>query len=266
MAMIPKEAIKQLIEDGWILVDSSDINKKYIPKKNQIQPASVDLKIGIIFRKEQRLSENTSVESVTKYDEPGKTIELAPGEIVTVLTQEMIKLPDNIAGTLFPPNSLSVQGVLILNPGHVDPGYFGRVTVRLINFKEANLPLTVGETIFTMTLEKLVETKPDNSKYLLEEYDGNMSDERFVAIMRTNVQSNMGKAVFDVDATKLVKDLTKTYVSQTDFDKISNQYMSKLTLKAVGVIMGLVGSAVTIISLIEKIPELEIILKFFNKH
>jgi deoxycytidine triphosphate deaminase len=261
MSILPKQAIEQLIEDGWILIDSIDPQKKFVPGKNQVQPASVDLTIGIIFRKEKRLSENSSSESVIQYDKPGMVVELAPGEIVTILTNEMIRLPKNVTGTLFPPNSLSVEGVLILNPGHVDPGYYGRVTVRLINFKEANLPLIIGGNIFTMTLEKLTERKDDNSEYMLEEYAGNMTDERFISWMRDKVQVNMGKAVFDVDATKLTKDLTEQYVHQKDISKLFDQYAIKLFFKSIAGILASVAAVTTIIALIEKLPEIKIILR-----
>jgi deoxycytidine triphosphate deaminase len=239
MALIPKEAINKLIEEGWILLNSSCPEDKFTPKKNQIQPASIDLTIGIIFRKEKRL-DNTLIESVIRYDQPGEIVDLAPGEIVTILTHEIVRLPKHISGTLFPPNSLSVQGVLILNPGHVDPGYCGRVAVRLINFKEAFLPLKIGANIFTMTLEKLIEKDDSDNLYNLENYNNNQPDDKFIEWMHVNVQHNMGKAVFDIDATRLTKEFAENYVShenlkqvlQIDLEKSSQDFSEKYISRA----------------------------------
>lgn len=294
MAMIPKEAIIQLVKDGWILVDPSDPiapKKEFIPEKDQIQPASVDLRIGIIFRKKKRLSEteryDEQCDSVVQYDKLGEVVNLSKGEIVTILTYEAVRLPDNIAGTLFPPNSLSVEGVLILNPGHVDPGYLGRVTVRLINFKEATLPLRIGQNIFTMTLEQITEKKldnhtkqlkliPSNHKYKMEGYDKNMPDVQFIDLMRMKVATNMGQAVFDIYATKLaqdfkenyvsraefeklsklVQDSKENYVSRAEFEKLSNEFTSKFLRKSLGFIVATIVALSTIVAAIPSVQQL----------
>jgi deoxycytidine triphosphate deaminase len=261
MSIIPKEEIDRLIENGLILVDPNDPSKKFIPKKNQIQPASIDLTIGIIFRKEKRLSENSSLASVTQYDKQDEIVELAPGEIVTILTNEMIKLPPHIAATLFPPNSLSVKGVLILNPGHVDPGYSGRITVRLINFKEAYLPLRIGDFIFTMTLEEIATKNNSGHTYTLKEYDKNLQDDQFIDFMRESIQGNMGQAVFDISATSLVKDFNQQYISHSEFDKLTNRYVTNLIIKIIGFLAG----TGTIITILEKGPEIVVFFKILSK-
>ncbi|HXH11371.1 MAG TPA: hypothetical protein VNP04_16615 [Alphaproteobacteria bacterium] len=44
-----------------------------------------------------------------------------------VLTLEEFNLPGSIAVVGFPPSHVSFQGILMTNPGHVDPGYVGRM-------------------------------------------------------------------------------------------------------------------------------------------
>jgi len=127
-----------------------------------LQPCSYDLRIGTIFRDGQIINES-SVDA-------SKRITLEPGEIVSLLTLEEVNLPSSIAATAFPINSQSREGFMVLNPGHVDPGFRGPLSVKAINLRKA--PLTIGreDKVFTIIFEKLPKETP--------EYTGNQSRRR----------------------------------------------------------------------------------------
>lgn len=113
----------------------------------QLQPASYDLRIGTVFK---------GGEIINKAHRNGsKPIVIKPGEVVTMLTREELHLPDDIAGTAYAMNSQSSEGLLVLNPGHVDPGYKGPLSMVALNLRKVDLPLLLDDPIFTLVFDKL---------------------------------------------------------------------------------------------------------------
>ena len=58
---------------------------------------------------------------------------LAEGETAVVRTKESFKLDNQHSAVVFPSSGVSIQGLLMTNPGHVDPGYIGHLHVTVIN-------------------------------------------------------------------------------------------------------------------------------------
>ena len=114
-----------------------------------IQPASVDLRLGHLFR----VFRNSGIPFIdVKKDYPGLTelVEidddhpfiLHPGEFALAVTFERVRLPDFIVGRLEGKSSLGRLGLLIHSTaGYVDPGWDGALTLELSNV--ANLPITI---------------------------------------------------------------------------------------------------------------------------
>ena len=73
------------------------------------------------------------------------------GQTAVISTLETIDFPDNIAGIGFPPSHLSIRGLLITNPGHVDPGYKGKMTFTVINMAKDPIAL-IPEKMEIVTL------------------------------------------------------------------------------------------------------------------
>jgi deoxycytidine triphosphate deaminase len=82
-------------------------------------------------------------------------VKVPPGGVVALFTREILDLPADIAGTAFPINAMSSRGLLVLNPGHVDPGFRGHLTVKALNLRKSELLLRFDEPIFTVLFEKL---------------------------------------------------------------------------------------------------------------
>lgn len=62
----------------------------------------------------------------------GEVVE--PGEVVFVLTQESLELPNNMVAQLSPKRSLSHAGIMTIGGSTIDPGYRGRLLIGLYNF------------------------------------------------------------------------------------------------------------------------------------
>ena len=114
-----------------------------------VQPSSIDLNIGNIFLPGKNV------------DEPGGQVRplaghtLKRGGTAVVETREEIRLPGNIAGIGFPPSRVSLRGILMTNPGHIDPGYAGRMYFTVINMGKQDYVLRRDEVIVTVLLVQL---------------------------------------------------------------------------------------------------------------
>lgn len=111
-----------------------------------VEGCSYDLRIGTIFREGRIIKGKQGA---------GDQVLLQPGEIISLFTLEELDLPANIAATAFPINALSSQGLLVLNPGHIDPGFNGPLTVRVINIRYTPKSIDLGTPIFTVIFERL---------------------------------------------------------------------------------------------------------------
>jgi dUTPase len=64
-------------------------------------------------------------------------------------------MPSDLVGLGFPPASLSIQGVLMTNPGQIDPGYRGPLHLTVINMSKDPLYLSHGQRIIRVIFAKL---------------------------------------------------------------------------------------------------------------
>src|SRR6266481_1005052 len=72
-----------------------------------------------------------------------------------LLSREELKMPDNFLDIGFPPSKVSVQGILMTNPGQVDPGYEGRLRFTVINMGSQDFVLREGDVIVSLILMEL---------------------------------------------------------------------------------------------------------------
>jgi len=142
-------------------------------KQENIKGCSYDLRVGTIFK-------GKNIISVLK-NKNTEIVELLPSEIITILTLEEVNLPLTICGTVFSMNSNSSSGLLILNPGHIDPGFKGPLSICAINLSNEIKRLNIGEDIITIYFHQLTnETVPYNNKFTdRNDYEIKMYKERF---------------------------------------------------------------------------------------
>lgn len=106
--------------------------------KFQLQPHSVDLRLGFTFlvpKRWQMVPVGRSAlftgygESRTHFEvielEKGQYFEILPRELVVVSTIEKIKVPTDLMGVLYPRSSLSRRGLSVDLSGIVEAGYEG---------------------------------------------------------------------------------------------------------------------------------------------
>lgn len=107
----------------------------------KIKAGSLDLTIGDIF------IPGVSDGGLGSHKYPRKSISLGQGQTAIIRTTESLQLAANAGGIAFPPASLSLTGLLTTNPGHIDPGYKGKLHLTVINMGREAISLKTGMRI-----------------------------------------------------------------------------------------------------------------------
>lgn len=82
-----------------------------------------------------------------------------PGEVVFVLTQETLSLPNDVMVLLIPKRKLSHDGIMILGGLSVDPMYEGKLLIGLYNLSSSQYPIIPGRKLIAGLFYKLSETE-----------------------------------------------------------------------------------------------------------
>jgi len=131
----------------------------------QIQPASVDLRLGSEFLEFQRTNiscihpdaEREVEEYITEtVVAEGEDFILHPGDFVLGTTKERVEVPSDLIAHVQGRSSLGRLAVVIhATAGIIDPGYRGQITLELSNLGTAPVALTPGMRISQIILTEL---------------------------------------------------------------------------------------------------------------
>lgn len=141
--------LKQMLASGEILVE---------PLKDwQIQPASIDLRLGDHFLKvDENRVESISLDREVEYLEiRQQEIVIPPHSFLLAVTKEYIRLPDNITAFVEGRSSIGRIGLFIQNAGWVDPGFEGTITLELFNANRLPIRLASGRRICQIVFARM---------------------------------------------------------------------------------------------------------------
>ena len=138
-------------------------------KIEQIQPASIDIRIGNTYSILEDLSSGIiSLDEEIEYKRiiTNKYI-LLPGQFVLATTMEYFELPDNLTAFVEGRSSLGRMGLFIQNAGWVDPGFKGEITLELFNANKCAIELNAGRRVGQLVFAQLDDhaLKPYRGKY-----------------------------------------------------------------------------------------------------
>ena len=159
-----------VLSDKTILKMLKDHSLKITPlEKEQIQPASVDIRLGDIFS----VVEDSSQGLITMKDEiyykviKSNTYVLLPHQFVLATTMEYVELPDNLTAFVEGRSSLGRMGLFIQNAGWVDPGFRGEITLELYNANRCAIELKCGRRVGQLVFAQMddIALNPYNGKY-----------------------------------------------------------------------------------------------------
>ncbi len=157
--------IREYIQQEKLIIDPLE--------ENQIQPSSVDLRLGdefliypdsieVLDVKDESL--NTKLQMV-KVDETGFIIQ--PKHFILATTVEYIKLSDNLTAFVEGRSSLGRLGLFIENAGWVDAGFEGNITLEFYNANTRPIKIYPNMRICQLVFAEMKEKaeNPYRGKY-----------------------------------------------------------------------------------------------------
>lgn len=136
LGILGKDEICALINSGTLVKGAN---------KSNLRGASYDMTVGIIFVDGEIRRSSDGAFSHT----------VRAGGVINIFTTEELDLPSDIVATAFAINQMSSRGFLVLNPGHVDPGFKGALTVKALNVRKVPYVVQSGDPVFTVVFERL---------------------------------------------------------------------------------------------------------------
>jgi dCTP deaminase len=157
--------IKELLDRKELVIEPID--------SNQIQPSSVDLRLGndfLIYPEEIEILDvkNPDLGNQLKKvvaDEEGFVIQ--PKHFILATTREYIKLPDYLTAFVEGRSSLGRLGLFIENAGWVDAGFEGNITLEFYNANSRPLRIYPGMRICQLVFAQMEQPaeNPYRGKY-----------------------------------------------------------------------------------------------------
>ena len=138
---------------------------------DQIGPASIDLKLGNIFkvfRQGKYLSLDVKKGIPAEFMEEivipdGKSFILHPNTFALASTVEYVHVPDDLSVKVEGKSTLARMGVLVHTAGFVDPGFEGTITLELSN--QANLPIAIYPGMYICQIDCQMMSSPVEVSY-----------------------------------------------------------------------------------------------------
>jgi dCTP deaminase len=167
MAILSDQDIKRYLKTGKIIIE---------PLENpgrQIQPSSVDLRIGSEF-KGFRIIRKPCIDPLDKSDlesymesfhlAQGEPFIIHPGEFALATTYERVKLPDDLVARVEGRSSMGRLGITMhVTAGYIDPGFQGKITLEISNIGKMPVALYTGQRVCQIVFETM--TSPSQRPY-----------------------------------------------------------------------------------------------------
>ncbi|HEX6510796.1 MAG TPA: dCTP deaminase [Chloroflexota bacterium] len=151
-------------------------------EEHQIQPSSVDLRLGHRFRRFRRanlpfIDIKKPVQELMEVLEipPGEHVIVRPREFMLGTTVESVSVPDDLVGRLEGRSSLGRLGIIIHSTaGYIDPGFSGQVTLEISNLLDEAVALYPGMRIAQISFSRMTTPadRPYGSGELASKYQG----------------------------------------------------------------------------------------------
>lgn len=159
-----------ILSDKTIIAMLENKTLSIAPLENsQIQPASVDIRLGNAFSIVEDLPSGiiTLEEKINYKTIQTDTYVLLPGQFVLATTMEYISLPDNLTAFVEGRSSLGRMGLFIQNAGWVDPGFRGEITLELFNANRCAIELKAGRRVGQLVFAEMDKAalNPYSGKY-----------------------------------------------------------------------------------------------------
>jgi dCTP deaminase len=145
--ILTDRTIKSLLAEGELKIEPME--------PIQIQPASVDLRLGRTFLTPRAHEGVFSLSDEVQYERVEADEFIVPTHgFVLATTEEFIALPNYLTAFVEGRSSIGRMGLFIQNAGWVDPGFQGAITLELYNANSAPMRITAGRRICQLVLAR----------------------------------------------------------------------------------------------------------------
>ena len=158
MAILSDKDIKEYLKEDKIGIEP-------LKDEKQIQPSSVDLRLGDEFKVFKVIRkpyiDPKDEEDVSSYMESttvkeGEAFIIHPNEFALATTLEYVKLPDDLVARVEGRSSMGRLGVTMhVTAGFIDPGFEGKITLEISNIGAMPVALYPGQRVCQIVFETM---------------------------------------------------------------------------------------------------------------
>lgn len=162
MQLSDKDIYKAMVKGDLLFVG---VNPKYpFVKEKQVQPASVDLRLGNRIIRFKKNIENFDIKNIKEIDKyldvqyinEGEVIEVKPNEILFAQIYEQISIPDYLSARVEGRSRVARLGISVHCTGdYINPGFAGAMPLQIINHNYFPVVLYPYISICQMILYRL---------------------------------------------------------------------------------------------------------------
>ena len=166
MAILSDKDIRKYLEEGKIEI-------KPILDEKQIQPSSVDMRLGDEFKVfkviRKAYIDPKDEDDISSYMEEvkvpqGEAFIIHPNEFALATTAEYVKIPDDLVARVEGRSSMGRLGVTMhVTAGFIDPGFEGNITLEISNIGAMPVALYPGQRVCQIVFETM--TSPAEVPY-----------------------------------------------------------------------------------------------------
>lgn len=166
MTILSDKTIKEYLKKRKILINP-------LKDEKQIQPSSVDLRLGNEFKVfkvirkpyiDPKDSEDVSSYMESNIVKEGDSFIIHPNEFALATTEEYIKVPDDLVARVEGRSSMGRLGVTMhVTAGFIDPGFEGKITLEISNIGAMPVALYPGQRVCQIVFETM--TTPSIKPY-----------------------------------------------------------------------------------------------------
>jgi len=167
MTILSDKYIKKFLKEGKIIIDP------LINPERQIQPSSVDLRIGNEFKGfkiiknpfiDPKNPENIDSYMESVYVEDEEAFIIHPNEFTLATTLETVKVPHDLVARVEGRSSIGRLGITMhVTAGFIDPGFEGKITLEISNIGKMPVALYPGQRACQIVFETM--TSPAEKPY-----------------------------------------------------------------------------------------------------
>jgi len=101
----------------------------------------------------------------TLLDANSNQFEIKPGQFAILMTEEVIKLPNNYIGFISLKFGFKFKGLVNISGFHVDPGFKGKLKFSVLNAGSKSIMLDKGAPYFVLWISQLTSSLTDDEAY-----------------------------------------------------------------------------------------------------